>query len=172
MQLAFAAVPKLSVDAFLQAKITNWEDLNIIPGNARLYFDNSYLGEMYLNTFSTNDTLSVNLGRDKSIAISRKKRKEKYRVRMVDNEKIETHSIEMTVKNTKAEGIEITLEDQIPIVINNNEIKVNLITSNGAELDTMTGKLSWKLKLNAKESKKVIFTYEIRYPNDKPIAGL
>lgn len=73
MQLAFAAVPKLCTDAFLQAKIVGWEDMNIIPGNARLYFDGTYVGEMYLDAFSTSDTLSVNLGRDKSIAISRKK---------------------------------------------------------------------------------------------------
>jgi len=172
MQLAFAAVPKLCTDAFLQAKIVGWEDMNIIPGNARLYFDGTYVGEMYLDAFSTSDTLSVNLGRDKSIAISRKKIKEKFKVKFIDNEKIEIRTIEIMVRNTKNIAIEMELEDQIPIVQGTNEIKVTLIDGDKAELDEPTGKLKWRLKLGSKDSKKITFTYEIRYPKNKPVAGL
>ncbi len=172
MQLAFAAVPKLCTDAFLQAKIVGWEDMNIIPGNARLYFDGTYVGEMYLDAFSTSDTLSVNLGRDKSIAISRKKIKEKFKVKFIDNEKIEIRTIELMVRNTKNIAIEMELEDQIPIVQGTNEIKVTLIDGDNAELDELTGKLKWRLKLGSKDSKKITFTYEIRYPKNKPVAGL
>ncbi|MES2655672.1 MAG: mucoidy inhibitor MuiA family protein [Bacteroidota bacterium] len=172
MLLAFAAVPKLSEDAFLQAKIVGWEDLNIIPGNARLYFDGTYVGEMLLDASSNTDTLSVNLGRDKTIAISRKKIKEKFKVKFIDNEKVEIRTIEIAVRNTKGITVEMDLEDQIPIVQGTEEIKVNLIDNDKAELDEPTGKLKWHIKLGAKESKKITFTYEIRYPKNKPVNGL
>lgn len=172
MMLAFAAVPKLSEDAFLQAKVVGWEDLNIIPGNARLYFDGTYVGEMLLDASSNTDTLSVNLGRDKTIAITRKKIKEKFKVKFIDNEKVEIRTIEIAVRNTKGINVEMDLEDQIPIVQGTEEIKVNLIDSDKAELDEPTGKLKWHVKLGAKESKKITFTYEIRYPKNKPVNGL
>ncbi len=172
MQLAFAAVPKLCNDAFLQAKIVGWEDLNIIPGSARLYFDGSYVGEMYLNASSNTDTLSVNLGRDKTIVLTRKKLKEKFKVKLIDNEKIETRTIELMVRNTKNMTLEMELEDQIPIVQGTEEIKVKLLHSDDAELDELTGKLKWHVKIGSKDTKKVTFTYEIRYPKGKPVAGL
>jgi uncharacterized protein (TIGR02231 family) len=172
MQLQFAAVPKLCTDAFLMANLTGWEDMNIIPGNARLYFDGTYVGEMLLKANSTSDTLSVNLGRDKGISITRKKIKEKYKVKFIDNEKVETRSIELVVRNTKNIPIEVLLEDQIPVVSGTEEIKVTLVDSDGALLDEPTGKLKWNLKLNSKETKKLVFTYEVRYPKSKPVAGL
>jgi len=172
MLLAFAAVPKLCKDAFLQAKIVGWEDLNIIPGSARLYFDGTYVGEMYLDANSNSDTLNVNLGRDKSIIITRKKIKEKFKVKFIDNEKVETRTIELMVRNTKNINLEIELEDQIPIVQGTEEIKVKLINSDDAELDELTGKLKWRVKLGVKDTKKITFTYEIRYPKNKPVMGL
>lgn len=172
MTLQFAAIPKLSSDAFLMARITGWEEMNIIPGSARLYFDGSFVGEMYLNPQTTDDTLNVNLGRDKSFATTRKKIKEKRKERFIDNDKVETRTIELIVRNTKNQTIDIEVEDQIPVVSGTNEIKVTLKDSDGAELDAPSGSLKWKLKLKPKEAKKLQFTYEIRYPKDKPVAGL
>jgi hypothetical protein len=127
---------------------------------------------MYLNANSNSDTLSVNLGRDKTIAITRKKIKEKFKVKFIDNEKVETRTIELMVRNTKNIPIEMELEDQIPIVQGTEEIKVKLINSDDAELDELTGKLKWRVKLGVKDSKKITFTYEIKYPKNKPVAGL
>jgi uncharacterized protein (TIGR02231 family) len=172
MALQFAAIPKLSPDAFLMARITGWEEMNIIPGSARLYFDGAFVGEMYLDPSTTEDTLNVNLGRDRSFATTRKKLKEKHKEEFLGNDKIETRTIELVVRNTKNQTIEIVVEDQIPVVSGTNDIKVVLKDSDGAELDEPSGTLKWNLKLKARESKKLKFTYEIHYPKDKPVAGL
>ncbi len=172
MLLQFGAVPKICTDAFLFARVTGWEDMNIIPGNARLYFDGGYVGEMYLTANSTSDTLNVNLGRDKSIAITRKKIKEKFKTEFIGEHKTETRTIEILVRNTKNIAVEIAVEDQIPVVHGTEEIKVVLVQSNGAIVDEPSGKLKWNLKLGSKETRKILFTYEIRYPKSKAIAGL
>lgn len=172
MQLQFAAVPKICTDAYLMANITGWEDLNIIPGNSRLFFDDAFVGEMYLNPQGTTDTVSINLGRDKGIAITRKKIKEKTKTKLLDNEKVETRSMEIVVRNTKSIGTEIVVEDQIPVVSGTDEIKINLLNGDGAELDPLTGKLIWRIKLGSKDTKRLVFTYEIRYPKDKVVYGL
>ena len=172
MVMQFAAVPKVCTDAFLIAKVTGWEDMNIIPGKARLYFDGGYVGEMYLDASTTTDTLNVNLGRDKSIVLTRKKIKENYKDKVFTDEKVETRTIELVVRNTKNVPIEIVLEDQIPVVAGTSEIKVVLLKNDGATLDEATGKLTWNVKLKVKDSEKITFTYEIRYPKGKVLAGL
>lgn len=172
MTLQFATVPKLSTDGFLMGRITGWEDMNIIPGNARINFDGTYVGEMFLDPSTTYDTLDINLGRDKGFSVTRKKIKEKHKDKFLENDKVETRSIEIVVRNTKNTDIEVKVEDQIPVAVGTNEIKVTLKDGDGAELDEATGQLTWHLKLNPKQSKKLVFTYEIRYPKDKPVAGL
>jgi len=172
MALEYAAVPKMSADAFLLAKITNWEDMNIIPGKARLYFDQSYVGEMYFDAFTDEDTLKFSLGRDKRIALTRKKIKEKIKIKFLDGNKVETRTIEITVRNMKNRSIAIELEDQIPVAVGTELIKITLIDGDGATLDEETGSLKWKVKLRAKKKKKIKFIYQIKYPKDKAIAGL
>ncbi len=172
MQLQFAAVPKICTDAFLMANISNWEDMNIIPGNARVFFDDAFVGDVYLNAMTTSDTLSVNMGRDKSIVINRKKIQDKSKTKLFDNEKVETRTIEITVRNTKGITVEMNVEDQIPVAYQSNDLKVNLLQSDQAEFNELTGKLVWKVKLGSKESKKLTFTYEVRYPKDKIVYGL
>ncbi|OYU96863.1 MAG: hypothetical protein CFE21_00825 [Bacteroidetes bacterium B1(2017)] len=172
MTLAFAAVPKVCSDAFLMGRVSGWEDLGILPGAARIYFDNGYVGETFLNNQSTTDTLDLNLGKDKSIVMTRKKIKEKNKVKTFENERIETRSIELIIRNTKSVAVEMNLEDQIPVAMNTNEIKVTLLDADGASLDESTGFLSWNLKMGAKETKKIVFTYEIRYPKNKVVYGL
>lgn len=172
MNLKFATVPKICTDAFLLAKITGWEEMNILPGMARVYFDGSYVGETYLNSSITQDTLEINLGRDKSIAVSRNKIKEKSKIKFINDEKIDRRTIEIVLKNTKNIPIDMLIEDQIPVVKGTNEIKVKLISSSNGELDENSGILKWNLKLKAKEQVKIKFEYEISYPKDKVIAGL
>lgn len=172
MKLHFAAVPKLSYDAFLMASVTGWEDLNLIPGKARVHFDGMYSGDLLLNASGVNDTLQLNLGRDRSIGLSRRKIKDKSKVKVIEQEVVEVRSIELVLRNSKGIPVRIDVEDQIPVSQNPDQIKIKLIDGDKADLDELSGMLKWKLKLGAKESKKIVFTYEIRYPKGKVISGL
>jgi len=172
IELVFAAVPKLSSESYLMGKISGWEDLQILPGAGRIYFDGAFVGETYLGDQSNTDTLQLNLGRDKSMVVNRKKIKDKTKIKTLENEKIETRTIEILVRNTKSQSILIDIEDQIPVSQNPNEIKVTLIEANGAILDETSGLLTWNLKIASKETKKISFTYEVRYPKNKVVVGL
>ena len=72
----YAVAPKLDNDAFLTAYITDWEQYNLIEGEANLYFEGTYLGKTLLKTNSTDDTLKISLGRDKNVVVKRTKLKE------------------------------------------------------------------------------------------------
>jgi len=166
-----SAVPKMDASAYLLAKITGWEDLNLIPGNSRIYFDGSYIGESYIDPNTTNDTLVLSMGRDKAIVIQRKKLKDKTKEKVLLEEKTISVTYEILVKNTKSVATELHLDDQIPLS-STPAIVVKLIESSKAKYDAETGKLAWDINLKPKETRKISFTYEVKIPKDKVIAGL
>lgn len=165
------AIPKVDPNAFLLAKVTGWDDLNLIPGAANLFFDGSYVGETYIDPANTNDTLEISAGRDKSIVLKREKLRNKTKERVLADEKVQTVTFEITVRNTKSVSSIVTLEDQIP-VSNIKEIKVELKDADGGKLNADTGKLTWTLDLKPKETKKITVTYEVRHPKDKVLSAL
>lgn len=166
-----SSVPKMDASAYLLAKITGWEDLNLIPGNSRIYFDGSYIGESYIDPNTTNDTLVLSMGKDKAIVIQRKKLKDKTKEKILLEEKTISITYEIIVKNTKSVATELHIDDQIPLS-STPAILVKLIESSKAKYDAETGKLEWDINLKPKETRKIAFTYEVKIPKDKVIAGL
>jgi uncharacterized protein (TIGR02231 family) len=167
----YSVVPKIDPDAFLMARVTDWEDMKLVAGAARIYFDDSYVGESYINPNTVNDTLLLNLGRDKSIVVKRQKMKDKSKERILSDTKILTREFEITVRNTKSAPIRITVEDQMP-VSRDAAIKVENQEDSKAKYNSDTGKLVWDFKLDSKDNKRIVFRYEVRYPKDRLVPNL
>jgi uncharacterized protein (TIGR02231 family) len=165
------AVPKMDKDAFLVAQITGWEDLNMLSGNANIYFEGTYVGEAFLDMQNTKDTLDLSLGRDNKVVIERKKLKDFSKRNMIGTNKKEEFVYEISIRNTKKDPIEISLEDQVP-VSKDSQIEVEVTDAGGAEYDVTTGKLVWKINLNSAETKKVTFKYSVKYPKNRIVSGL
>ena len=166
------AVPKLDHDAFLVARVTGWEDLNLMPGKANVFFDGTFVGESFIDPANTNDTLNLTLGRDKSVVLTRIKLKDKTKDKVINNDRVQTITYEITVRNTKSTTLTMMLEDQIP-VSNNKNIVVEVLDIAGATRDADTGILHWKLNIKPKETKKIQVSYSVKFSKDKTLsAGL
>lgn len=166
-----SAVPKIDKAAFLMAMVTGWDNLNLLSGNANIYFEGTYVGQSFLDMQNTKDTLQLSLGRDSKVVIERKKLVDFTSKKMIGSNRKEDYAYEITVRNTKKDPIEIIVEDQIP-VSQNSQIEVEAIDLAGAEHDAVTGKLVWKLKLGPAESKTIVFKYSVKYPKNKSVSGL
>lgn len=167
----YSSAPKLDADAFLLAKGTGWEEFSLLPGEATIFFEGTFVGNSYIDPNSIKDTLSVSLGRDKRIVVKREKLKDLTSRSVMGNLKKENYTWEISVRNTKAEPIRITLEDQVP-VSQNTQIEVTVMDVSGANYNKETGKLIWHLDVKPSETRKVSFKYEVKYPKDKQIIGL
>jgi uncharacterized protein (TIGR02231 family) len=165
------AVPRLDRDAFLVAEISEWENLDLMPGESNIIMDNVYLGKSFIDPNTTQDTLHLSLGRDKRIAIKRMLVKELAKSKVKGETKTENFSYEITVKNNKKQPVDIVLKDQYP-VSQVKEVEVILDESSNAEVNEEMGTLNWKISLAAGESKKFGFRYTVRYPKDKVIHNL
>ncbi|MDX2303162.1 MAG: mucoidy inhibitor MuiA family protein [Microscillaceae bacterium] len=164
----YYCAPKLDPEAFLTAKITDWESYNLLDGEANLFFEGSYLGKSFLSVQNLSDTLSLSLGRDKNVVVTRSKQKDFSRKRILGGDQIETRSWDIQLRNTKKQAIRITIEDQFP-VSTNKEIEINRLEWSNAELKEDSGKLTWKFELKPNEEKKLNFQYEVKYPRGKVI---
>ncbi len=163
----YFAAPKIDKDAFLIAKLTSWEELNLLPAKANIYFENAFVGETTIDPNIIADTLELSLGRDKGIAIQRKKLKDKEKEQIIGSSRVKTISMEVTIRNNKNSTIDINLEDQIPLS-NDKDIKVSFESENfTGNYNENTGMLNWQLKIKPKESKVVSFTYTIKYDKDR-----
>ncbi|QQR85313.1 MAG: DUF4139 domain-containing protein [Flavobacteriales bacterium] len=160
--------PKLDKDAFLYARTTGWEDLNLLPGNANVFFEGTYVGQSYLNVQATTDTLDVSLGRDKGVVVERVRRKSTNDKAVIGGKRTNTVGFDISVRNTKATAIDVEVRDQHPLSPQ-SEIEVKLIESSDAVVNEQTGQLTWNISVEPKATKKLGFAYTVKHPKDLPV---
>jgi uncharacterized protein (TIGR02231 family) len=164
----YFSVPKLDKDAYLLGEVVDWEALNLLPGEANIIFEGTYIGKTSIDAESTKDTLNFTLGKDKRVVVTREKMTDFSSVKFLGSNKKQTFTYELTVRNNKKEGIQMELQDQYPLSTN-KDIEVELLQYEGATKNDETGILTWKLKLAPGEIKKLRVSYSVKYPKDKTI---
>ncbi|WP_258103159.1 DUF4139 domain-containing protein [Marinoscillum sp. MHG1-6] len=162
-QYEYFAVPKLDKDAFLIARIVNWNQYNLLEGEANLYFEDTYVGRSILDARSLDDTLNISLGRDKSIVIGRTKVDDFSKRRTIGSNKVESRGFEIMVRNKKSQGIKLTLFDQIPIAAI-SDITVTPTELSKGKINDHNGELTWELELKPQQQTKLNLSYEVKYP--------
>jgi uncharacterized protein (TIGR02231 family) len=167
----YYAAPKLDKDAFLQAQITNWEDLNLLPGQTNIFYEGTYVGQGYIDVRNTSDTLTFSLGRDKKIVVRREQDKKRRSVKSIGSNVRETFAYTISVRNTRKDAINIVLQDQQPIS-NDKDIVIEDQETNGADFDATTGMMKWTLSLKPNENQDIKFGYTVKYPKGKRIDNL
>ncbi|MBC7407162.1 MAG: DUF4139 domain-containing protein [Arcicella sp.] len=158
----YYVAPKYDKDAFLTAKIVDWEKYDLMAGMMKLYFEDTYLGDSYLNV-DNQDTLSVSLGRDKGVVVSRNKMTDFRKKQSLGSNKVDSRGYEIVVRNTKHQIINLTIEDQFPIS-KAKEIEVDNQEANDAEVNKETGIITWKLNLEPNKEKKLKYKFTVKSP--------
>lgn len=164
----YHTVPKLDQTAFLLAKVTDYGKYNLLPGEASIFLEGSYIGQSSISPFTMGDTMLISLGRDEGINVKRVKLLEFCKTKWVDTKKTETIAYEISIKNNKSTAIDIDVLDQIPIS-KSDDIKVEIEDKSGAIYTAELGKINWKLNIAPNSSKKVKLIYTLKYPKDQTV---
>jgi len=162
------ATPKLDKDAFLYARTTGWEDLNLLPGEANVFFEGTFVGQSFLQLDLPKDTLDISLGRDKGVVVERVKRKTMDQKAVVGGKRTVTVGWDLTVRNTKGTTVDLEVRDQFPLSPQ-SEIEVKLEDTGEAVVDDQKGFLTWNFTLAPKATKKLGFSYTVKHPKDMPV---
>ena len=164
----YFTAPKIDPSAFLTAKIINWQDYDLQSGEASLYFEGTYLGKTYIDLDAAGDTLALSLGKDNGIKVARKLIKEFSSKRFIGSNKTETKQYEITLRNTKKDPVNITVNDQFPDSVT-KEISIEDAKAPEAQIDKETGTATWTLTLKPGEEKKLNISFGVKYPKDKRV---
>lgn len=162
----YYCVPKIDKDAFLIAKIVDWEKYSLLEGEANVFFEETYVGKTLLDVRYASDTLEVSLGRDKKVSVNREKIKDFTTKQFIGNKKEETRTWKTTVKNNKNQNINMIVLDQVP-VSTAEDIEVNVLNISGAKHDLETGEIKWEFTLKPVDKKELDLKYSVKYPKFK-----
>lgn len=166
---SYVTIPKLDTNAYLVAKIKNYGDYNILPGEANVIFEGMYVGKTFVNANTNEDELRLSLGKDQNISVTRTMINDKSGSKTLSSRKVQDFVYEISVRNNKKESISIIVEDQIPIS-SNSDIEVTLSDKGGAKVEDEKGKLTWNINLKSNETKKIRFGYQIKSAKDKAVS--
>ena len=150
------------------ATINDWEGFELVDGYANIYYEKTFIGETYLNTTMTLDSMQLSLGKDKGLVVERKAVKEYKRSKVVGSNVRKSYGYEIIVRNTKPIAVQLVLEDQFPVSAN-SEITVDMEESSDGVVDESSGKVTWRLELKSGETVTIPLKYTVKYPEDMSI---
>ena len=164
----YRSTPKIDKDAFLVAETTDWAKLNLLEGEANVYFENTFVGKSILSPREAGDTLRFSMGRDRGIRIERTKESDYSARRAVGSNQTQTMGWKLTVRNTRTEPVALMLTDQLP-VSRNSSITVTEEELSGGTLDKETGTVTWRLELKPGEQRELKLRYAVKYPKGRSL---
>jgi uncharacterized protein (TIGR02231 family) len=162
----YYCAPKIDREAFLVARITGWENYNLLSGDMNLFFEGTYVGKSHLSVRNTTDTLDLSLGRDKGIVVTRIKMKDFTEEKTIGSNKRETRAWEITIRNNKKQAVDLRLQDQLPISMN-KDIEVEPLDYSAGKFNKETGLITWKQRIEPSSEKKLRISFAIKYPKDQ-----
>lgn len=161
----YFSIPKLDNSAYLVAQLTNLDELGLVPAQANIFYDGSYIGETYLDPSVMEDTLSLSLGKDPNILVKRTLLKKESKERIIGESKERTMSYSIEVKNNKATPIELIIQDQLPIT-QNPEIIIESTSLDKGNLETKSGIVTWNITLKPKDNKTINLGYKVKHKKE------
>lgn len=161
----YHTVPKLNNQVFLMAFVKNWQNLNLINGEANIYFEDNYIGKTNITGNYVKDEFPISLGADERITVKRIKLEDKTSQKGMSSNKWETESYQISIRNNTKENIELEVLDQIPLS-ENTKITVKPLDLGGGDYDGKTGSILWNKKIGSGNSEKISFSYEVKYPKE------
>ena len=162
------AAPIINENVFMTATFKDWEHHNLLPGEANVYFEGTFAGKTTIDPYTTKKEMTLSLGIDPNITVTRKQDKNFKRRSFNGSNRILDRTYELVVKNNKSIPIQIKLMDRIPLS-QNKEIKVDDIETYDADYDSKKGLLTWILQVASKESTMEKFSFQVKYPKYKTI---
>lgn len=167
----YYSVPKLSDETYLIATLSDYEKYNLLPGEATVTFNNTFVGRTTLRPNDTESQITLTLTTEPRVTVKRELQRDFSSTKHVGSTTTETRSYLITVRNNQNRTAKLTLKEQYPIS-NDKDIEVKLVevkptaTYNKENI----GVLTWELELNAGETRTFVVTYSVKYPKDRTLA--
>ena len=170
----YYTAPRYEPSVFLMAELKNWEQLQLLDGNATITYDGTFYGQTYLSANTAAQSLRLTLASDPQISVKREKVNDFTATKVVGSEKRITVAYKTTVRNNKNKAVDLVLKEQYPIS-QNKQIKIELLadkTTPYSQVEAEKGFLTYQLTLQPGEVKEVVVCYQVKYPESMSITNI
>jgi uncharacterized protein (TIGR02231 family) len=169
--LDYLTVPVIAAEAYLRATVTNG-NLLLLPGQARIFHGNRFVGETRLDTVAAGEEFEVQLGVDDQVKVERKLTRRSTSKAVLGGTRTIDIGYEITVENHRAAQVKVSVHDHIPLSTD-GEIKVRAreTTPAPAETDDL-GELTWNLTLDSGKSATIRHRFTVEHPAQVTVVGL
>jgi uncharacterized protein (TIGR02231 family) len=164
----YYCAPRLDGATYLIAEISNWESLGLLSAPANITCDGTYIGQTWIDASATQEKLTLTLGTDKRVAVTRELAREFSSTRAAGSNTEQTFSYRITVRNSQTRPVAMVLKDQYPtstdraVVVTLDEKSTTPWTTRRNDLGVVT----WEATLAPGEVRTHTFTYTVRYPRE------
>ena len=166
----YYSVPKLSDETYLVATLSDYEKYNLLPGEATVTFNNTFVGRTRLRPNDTESQITLTLTTEPRMTVKREKQKDFCSTKHVGNSTTVTQSYLITVKNNLNRAAKLTLKEQYPISNDKDiEVKDVTITPKATYDKSDIGVVTWDVELQAGETRTFTVTYSVKHPSDRTI---
>lgn len=163
--------PRQQHEVMLLARLAMGSAMKPLPGQARVYFDNALVNQLWLAFDADSDTLELALGTDRGLTVKYESLQPISGRKRLGNKQERTYQYVLEVKNNRQQAVQLVVEDQIPITAN-KEIEITDLQLAGAIHDQEKGLLRWTLELAPNQSRNLRYGFVVKYPANKTVSGL
>ncbi|MCU0429076.1 MAG: DUF4139 domain-containing protein [Cytophagaceae bacterium] len=166
VEYKYFSVPKIDDDVYLIAYVKNWQKLNLIEGESSVYYNGTFLGNSYINTRYSSESLELSLGIDNQIKLTKVKKQDTESEKTIGTNRVVKLTYQIDVRNNKNIPIALQITDQVPIS-GDSDIEINVEELSGAGHDVTNGRLVWNLEMKPSEQKSLIVSFTVKFPKSK-----
>ena len=126
-------IPKLKAAAFLKARVTNTSTVPLLPGQAGMTLDGSFMGNLTFPRCSPSETVVLELGVDQAVKVEYERPTVKYGTQgmiLMSKEEVGTFKRMMRITNSKPSTVSLVVLDQVPVP-EDERLKLNITTPRG-----------------------------------------
>jgi hypothetical protein len=155
-------IPKLKAAAFLKAKLTNTSNVPLLPGQAGLTLDGSFMGNLAFPHCSPSEMVVLELGVDQGVKVEYERPTVKHGTHgmiLMGKEEVGAFNRTMRITNSKSSTVSLVVLDQVPVP-EDERLKVNIVVPRGLKNvdDVVKSGVGVDAKTPVKGAKKQIST--------------
>ncbi len=172
VELDYLCVPRIALEAYLRATITNTSPFTLLPGPASIFHGSDFVGKTHLELISPDEEFEVQLGVDDRIRVQRELARRDVSKSLIGGIRRSEFGYRITLISLLDAPARIVLFDQVP-VSRHESIKVKLLNASPTpdEQDDLNI-MQWKLTLKPREKQVITFNFSVEHPRDLHVVGL
>jgi len=174
-QFSYTVIPQLSRTAYLRAIAQNTSTYEFLEGQMAVFIDNNFIANSKVKKTNPSEELSLFLGVDNGINVEFKEEQINQSAKGLISKSKKIHFTHTTsIKNTKAEDVDVSLFTQLPLS-SEDKIIVTLVKPNLKEESSLAilnkfNNIRWSLSLKAGDQKQIQSQFIVEYPADKELS--